>query len=612
MTNQEITRLLRNVAAAYQLKGENRFRIIAYENAADAIERSTVEVKDLWKEGKLETLSGIGSSLSSHLSELFTTGNVKHFQQVFQGLPPSLFVLLDVPGLGIKKAFKLVTTLHLPNPDTIIEDLLEAAKKGKIATIESFGEKSQQDIIEALGQYKAGQVKENRMPLPYAAAIADEVVAYLFKKTFIRQALPLGSLRRQVATIGDIDIAVSTDKPKEAIEYFTQFPKRSKIIEVGPSGSTILLTSGRQVDLRVQTPAKFGAMLQYFTGNKHHNIKLREYALKQGLSLNEYGMKPLKKIQSANWRTKLKSQKFNRKEKLYEFDTEEKLYQALGMPWIPPEIREDRGEIEAAFREAQGKQPGLPKLIELKDIRGDLHIHSNYDLEPSHDLGSSSLEDIILNAQRLGYEYIGISDHNPSYTNHSEKQIYSIMKRRKAAFEQIMSSSKITRTHLFIMMEIDILPDGKLALPDDAFEFVDGAIVSIHSSFGMNKNDMTKRILSGLAHPKAKLLAHPTGRLLGKRDGYDVEWRELFQFCKQNNKAVEINSFPERLDLPDGLVKEAIDSGVKLIIDTDSHAVSGMELMRYGVSVARRGWAQKKDILNCLPYTDMKKWLLNK
>ncbi len=607
MTNKEIAKLFWKIAAAYTLKNENRFKILAYEKAADSLENSIFEAKDLWKEGKLSNISGIGKTIASHLDELFRTGEVRHFKTVFAGLPAALFPLLDLPGFGAKKAYKLAKELSLKNKNKAVEELFAAAKSGRIAPIEGFGEKSQSDIIESIERFRKGQVKENRMPLPYAAAIALEVISYLKKHKNTKEAVTLGSLRRMVATIGDIDIAVATTDPTATTDWFTAYPKTASVVEKGLGGATILLTNGRQVDMRVQQPAKFGAMLQYFTGSKNHNVKLRELALKKGFSLNEYGMKAMTKSQ----KSKVKSQKYNSKSKIYEFATEKSLYNALGLPFIPPEIREDTGEIEAALRSAHGKPSGLPRLVELKDIKGDLHIHSNYDLEPSHDLGLSSLSDLLIQAKKLNYEYIAISDHNPSAGKHNDKQIVSILKTRKSKFEQIMQSTKSVRVNLLIMLETDILPDGKLPIPQKGFDYLDATIVSIHSSMNMTKEKMTDRIITGLAHPKAKILAHPSGRLIGSRDGYEVDWDKLFRFCRENNKAIEINAHPTRLDLIDVRVREALKYGVKLVIDTDSHDVSQMQVMPYGVSVARRGWAGKSDILNALPYNKFKDWLLN-
>jgi len=606
MTNQEVAELLEKIAAVYTIKEDNRFKIIAYEKAADSIRNSAVEMKDLWKDGKLSTLPGIGKSIAGYLDELFRTGRVKHFEIILRGVPASIFPLLEIPGFGPKKAYKIVSLLKLNNPEKVVDELLQAARGGKIAPIEGFGDKSQQDIIEAIERFKRGQVREKRMPLPYAYNLAVTIIDYLSKHKDTLDAVPLGSLRRMLATIGDIDIAVATNNPKETIKWFLAYPKKEKVVEEGGSGATILLDSGRQIDLRVQSPKKFGAMLQYFTGSKAHNIHLREYALKKGLSLSEYGIKVIKKVQSL----KFKVQNYNSKLKMYEYSDEKGFYQALGLSWIPPEIREDRGEIEAAEREAQGKPPGLPKLIETKDIKGEFHIHSNYNLQPSHDLGQSSLAELLKQAETMHYEYIGISDHNPSYTNHSSSEILSILKARKSKFEQILKSIKSVRVHLFIMLEVDILPDGKLPIPDAAYDFLDAIIVSVHSSFRLPKTEMTERVISGLSHPKAKILGHPTGRLFGTRDGYELDWERIFKYCQQMNKALEINSFPERLDLSDTLVKEAIKNKVKLAINTDSHEVSQMKLIKYGVSVARRGWAEKDDIINTMPYNKVKEWLL--
>ncbi|MBI2616994.1 hypothetical protein HYW55_02600 [Candidatus Gottesmanbacteria bacterium] len=601
MTNKEVAKLLREVAAVYLLKEENRFRTIAYERAADTIDASTVDVEDLWKEGKLTSLPGVGSSISSYLEELFKTGEVKHFDSVRKKVPEAMFALLDIPGFGPKRALQLTKELHITSPKSAIDDLLRAAGQGKIARLAGFGEKSQKDIVESIQRFQKGQLKENRITLPVASVIADEVGEYLQRHRDVFEAIPLGSLRRQVATIGDIDFAVSTKNPESVLGWFLKYPKKQELIERGPTGASIVLTNGRQVDVRVQDPKTFGSMVQYFTGSKQHNIHLRELALKQGYSLNEYGIKPLTKSKSK----KGYGNNYNKKKNLYEFQKEEGFYRFLGMHWIPPEIREDRGEIEASLANR------LPELVKMQDIKGDLHIHTSYDLKPSHDLGSSDLKEILKYADVRKYEYVGISDHNPRVSEHSEIEILSIMKRRKSYYEQIYSSTKSTRVKLFLMLEIDILPDGKLALPQNSFAYIDAAIVSIHSVFNMDKSRMTQRILSGLSHPKAKILGHPTGRLLTKREGYDVDWDEIFTFCGKHNKALEINAYPQRLDLPDDLVRDAIRKGVRLVISTDSHDVTHMDLMRYGVSVARRGWAQKGDILNTLPYNKFKEWLIS-
>lgn len=585
MSNQEIAKLFRNVAAAYSIKDGKKFyfQILAYQNAAETIESATTQLKDLYKEGKLNTLPEIGVTIRARLEELFKRGSVSHFETVMKDIPKAVFVLINVPSIGPKKAYKLATKLPLNDPKTAIEDLIIKAKNHEIAKIPTFGEKSEQDILQALSEYKQGKGKTTRMVLPYAAEIANKILSYLKQSPAVKVAVPLGSLRRMMPTVGDIDIAVASDSPQAVIEHFVAYPYKDRVIEKGPSTSSILTTGGEQVDLMVQPVEGFGALLQHFTGSKNHNVHLREYALKKNLSLSERGIKDLKT------------------EKLQRFDNEEKFYNALGMDWIPPEIREDKGEIELAIAHV------LPKLIELSDIKGDLHIHSKFPIEPSHDLGHTDIKEMVEYAKKLKYEYIGFSEHNPSISNHTKDQIYSLIARRNEYIEQINSSIKDVR--IIKLLEIDILPSGDLAIDDKSMNLLDGAIVSIHSSFKTNKKEMTKRVLSGLSHPKAKILAHPTGRKLNERTGYELDFDQIFDFCKKNNKALEINCWPQRLDLPDSLIKEAIERGVRLVIDTDSHAVDHMNLMRYGVAMARRGWCTKSDIINGLSYEDFVKWL---
>lgn len=585
MSNEQIAKLLRNISAAYTIKNEKKFRfqIIAYQKAADTIEHANSEIKDLFKEGRLNTLPGIGPTIASHLTELFKKGKVSHFTWVMKGVPQSVYPLMDLGGFGPKKAYKLVSVFKLKNPETVIEELEKRGKKHEIAKLEGFGEKSESDILRAILELRQGKLKSIRMVLPYAYDISEKVLAYLKKSPAIIEAYPLGSLRRMVATVGDIDMAVATKKPKEALEHFVKYPYVERVIEKGSATASVLISGNRQIDLMVQPPESMGSLLQHFTGSKTHNIHLREYALKKGMSLSEYGIKQTKKPG-----------------KISKYATEEQFYKALGMDWIPPEMREDTGEVELAAAHK------LPTLITRKDMKGDLHIHSDYPIEPSHDLGQTSMEKMLGKARELNYQYLGFSEHNPSITKHSKKQIYTILARRKEKIEQLKKSNKYVR--IVNMLEIDILVNGDLAIDDKAFSYIDFGIVSVHSSFGLDKKTMTKRVINGLSHPKARILAHPTGRLLNERTGYELEWDTIFAFCQKNDKALEINAWPLRLDLPDTLVREAIRHGVKLVIDTDSHEVSQMNLMQYGVSVARRGWSTKKDILNAWEWTKFAKW----
>lgn len=582
MTNSEISKLLRNVAAAYSVTDEKKFRfqIIAYQKAAEIIYHSTVELSDLYKEDKLDVLS-IGSTIKSYLEELLSKGKVGHFEEVLKSVPSAMFPLLDIPGFGPKKAFRLVSEFKLESPKSVISDLAKLARGGKIAVLAGFGEKSQADIIQAIEEYGRGKTKTARMVLPYADELADRVIAYLMKSKAVIKAYTLGSLRRREATIGDVDIAVVSKQPKEVLDHFVKYLGVERVIGRGDRKSSIIVASNKQVDVMVESPEGFGALLQHFTGSKAHNVHLREYALSKGLSLSDYGIK--------------------RGDVLTQYDSEEKLYGALGMDWIPPEIREDVGEIELA------KQHKLPKLVELSDMKGDFHLHSSYPIEPSHDMGQNGMKEMIERAKELKYEYLGFSEHNPSLSKHSSAQVYEIMRLRSNFIERLKDEYKKV-IHIFSLLEIDILPDGKLALDSKSLDLLDGAVVSVHSAFDMDREKMTRRVIAGLSHPKAKILAHPTGRLLNQRVGYSLDWDEVFDFCKKNSKALEINSSPTRLDLPDDLVRQAVEQGVMLVIDTDSHAVPQMSLMKYGVSVARRGWATAGDILNAKLYNEVVEW----
>lgn len=600
MTNLQIAEVLKAVAAAYKLRGEekNKFKIIAYERAADATEHASSELKDLWDEGKLEEVPGIGKSIAEHLGELFTTGESKHFDEVMMGLPSQMFDLMVVPGIGAKTAFKLVEQLEIGSKDPL-SDLEKAAKAGKIEVLDGFGKESQADILKSLAEVKG---RTRRLLLPYATEIASEIIEWLLKSDSVERADPLGSLRRCASTVGDIDIAVATNDPKAVLEHFTEYPKKQRILEKGVRSASIVVPGDVQVDVMVESPSAYGALLQHFTGSKHHNIALREYALKRSLSLSDYGIKPTSKINNF----KLKSKNYNSKLKVYQIPTEEEFYGVLEMEWIPPELREDTGEIEAAL------QNKVPNLVKLEDIRGDLQIHSDFDIETSHDLGLSSMDAHVEKANKLGYEYIAFTEHNPSHSKHSEKQIIDILKRKRETVDMLNDKLRLKDSgikRIFNSLEIDILSDGKLPVPEAGMETLDFALVSIHSSFRLSKDLMTKRVISALSQPKVKIFAHPTGRRLGEREGVELNWDIIFSFCIKNDKLLEINADPMRLDLPDFLVREGVKKGVKFTLGTDSHHVDLMDNMKYGVSVARRGWASKNDVINCLKIGEFEKMI---
>ncbi|KKQ67103.1 MAG: PHP domain protein [Candidatus Daviesbacteria bacterium GW2011_GWA2_38_24] len=571
--NQEIAKLLRDVAAALTLKNVSIFQIRAYETAADAIEHSTAEVKDLWEEEKLDQVPGIGKNIQSHLDELFKAGRVKHFEVITKGLPPVFFDLLEIPEIGPKTAKKIVDT-----GIKSIDDLRNKIENGVLLE-RGFTEKTLANIFQGLS---VALSEKGRILLPIAFAHAERILDNLKSSKDVLAVEALGSLRRRVATIGDLDFAVSSKHPEKVVGHFINMPDVIRVMNKGREKATVLLKSGFQADLLVGAPESFGAILQHFTGSKQHNIHLRGLAEERGYSISEHGVKDLKH------------------NKLIEIPNEDRLYKLLNMQTPPPELREDTNEIDAALKYE------LPKLVEYGSIKGDLHTHSDFPLEPSHGPGVNSIQEIVKKAIELNYEYIGISDHSPSVSNHSEKEIINLIEKRTNFIEDIKYSGKSVR--VINGLEIDILPNGKLSVPDEALKTLDYVIAGIHSSHRMEKDKMTQRILNALKNPYVDILAHPTGRLLNQRDSYDADWEPIFKFCAQNKKLLEINSFPDRLDLRDDLVRMAIGFGVKLIIDSDAHEVSQMENIKFGIAVARRGWATEEDIVNTWDWKKFSDW----
>lgn len=574
--NAIFSEMLREIAGAYEVfGGDDRFRVSSYNKAADSIEHLSEDLKDCWQEGKVESIPGVGKAISLYIDEYFKTGKVSHFNSLKKRLPAGMFVLMKIPGIGPKNAYKLSKTFKIKT----VKDLEIIARSGKIENLSGFGKKSQAGILEGI---KYIETMDTRMLLSVADSLANKLVDYLLEVPGVLRVDPLGSLRRRVPTIGDIDLAVSTNDPESVISSFLKYHEISRVLSEGTAKASVIFKSGIQVDLRVQNPATYGAQLQYFTGSKDHNIKLRSLALRKGYSLSEYGIKL----------TKGKG-----KGRLIECQTEEEFYNALGMDWIPPELREGKAEIERALKH------NLPKLVKLEDLKGDLHTHSSYSLEESHDEGVSSMEDLIEKAIELKYEYIALGNHSPGVSTHSKSEIISLLngKQNKIAYLR----KRFPEIAIFNSIEIDILADGNLSLDPKMLELIDFGIASVHSSFNQPKEKMTARVLGSLKHPKIKIFGHPTGRLIQEREQIDLDWEKIYDFCANNNKYLEINSSPNRLDLPESPVREAVFRGVGLVINSDSHDVSQMGLLRYGVDVARRGWAEKNNILNSLSLTEL-------
>ncbi len=575
-TNAAVAKSLREVAAALILKKASVFQIRAYENAATSIEHSTSEIKDLREEGKLGQVPGVGESIQAHLEELFKIGKVKHWEDLKRGIPEATFEFLDVPGVGPKTALKLA---ELGAKD--VGDLQDKLQSGLLVK-KGLSEKIADKVLGGLEGIKKTQ--SGRMLLPYAYTQAEKVLDYLKPNPDIIHADVLGSLRRMVATVGDLDFAVASKKPKEVVEYIIRMPGVNEVLGKGESKVDVRLSSGLELDFLIADPDSYGALLQHFTGSKSHNIHLRTLAEHKGLSLSEYGVKDVKTG------------------KVVKTPTEEEFYRLLGMKMPPPEIREDTGEIEAAVKDT------LPDLVGIEDIKGDFHLHDNFPIEPSHDLGSSSITEIAEEGKKLGYEYIGISDHSPSISNHSSEQIIHLIQKHKEVIDKYNSSNNKS-VRVLNLLEVDIQPDGSLSVPDEGLKLLDFAIASVHSQHSLPREEMTKRILKALENPYVKVLGHPTNRLINRRESSEADWERIFKFAAENQKALEINAYPDRLDLPDMLVRMAKAIGVKFVIDTDSHKASDMNQMKFGVAVAKRGWLTKNDIINSWSLTKVLEWI---
>ena len=566
LSNKEVVRFLNEAVAAMEIQGENKFSIRAYQNAMSAIDNLTTSVYDLWENERLSEIPGVGPGLEQHLNELFKTGRVKEWELKKKDLPEGMFELLVLRGVGAKTAHKLAMKFELAKREGALDKIKEVAKAGKIKEIPGFGEKSESDILESIQELKKSKQEKQRMLLHFAERVSDRVVAYLKESEDVKDAVPLGSLRRRNSTVGDIDIAVSSNKSEKVLEHFSKFPEIKDVESSGDRMSTAILRNDVQIDILVSDPDSFGSLLQHFTGSKQHNIKLRQFALEKGMSLSQYGVKE--------------------DEKLKKFAQEEGFYRHIGLTWIPPEIREGTEEIELAAKER------LPDLAELKDIRGDLHIHT------TDSDGVNSLEEMVQAAQELGYEYVAVTDHAPSVQNRGKYEVLGLIEAKRRQIEKLNENGKIRVLYGY---EVNILKDSTLGMPDELLEKLDLVIASVHTAFDLPRKDATKRLLSAIENPLVDIIGHPTGRQINQRSSMDLDWEKIFAAVQKTGKILEINAQPQRLDLPDDLVKDAVKLGIKFAVNTDSHSTGELNLLNYGIDVARRGWCTKDSIINTLP-----------
>ncbi|MBI3631775.1 MAG: DNA polymerase/3'-5' exonuclease PolX [Candidatus Staskawiczbacteria bacterium] len=562
MRNREIAKIFYDIAKYLEMD-KVAFKPYAYEKAGNSLEATEKDVGEIYNKGgrnALMEIPGIGKNISDHIEEYLKSGKIKVYEELKKKLPINIDEMSKVEGLGPRKAKILYQKLGIKN----LKDLEKAAKKHQIAPLFGFGKKTEDNILQGIEFLKRSK---GRFLLGDIMPIAKEVLEKLKNLKEVEKISLAGSLRRKRETIGDCDILVVSKNPKKVMNFFVSLPGVEKIWGKGGTKASVHMKDGFDMDLRIVPHKSYGSALQYFTGSKEHNIITRKIAIDKGLKLSEYGV--------------------FRGSKMIAGATEEEVYKAIGLDWIAPEIRENEGEIEAALR---GK---LPKLVELKDIKGDLHCHSNWNG------GKNSIDQMLKAAMARGYEYIGISDHTKFLrieNGLNEKQLLS----QKKEIEKINKKFEKQGLKFRILhgCEANILNDGSIDIKDEVLEKLDYVIAGVHSSLKMGKPEMMARLTKAMRNPNVDIISHPTGRLIGKRDEYKIDFDKILKIAKETGTILEINSSPYRLDLNGFYIRRAKAEGVKMIINTDSHHQDQLNLMEYGVSQARRGWAEKEDIIN--------------
>jgi DNA polymerase (family 10) len=571
MSNKEIAKVFQDIADLLELKGENPFKIRAYQKVVRSIEHLPVELEQLVAEDKLKDIPGVGEAITNKITELVTTGHLGYYEKLKAEFPEGISTLLDLPGIGPKTAMLLAKELDIKS----IDELEVAIVGGKVTSLYRMGDKTVENLlrqIQALRRKKRSQ----RIPISEALPVVDEISARLNHLPGLRHLTPAGSLRRFRETVGDIDLMGTADNATEVIQAFTTLPQVKEVLASGTTKASVLVSGGLQVDLRIVDHDSFGSTLQYFTGSKQHNINLRERAHRMGLKLSEYGI------------TNLAT------EELEKFATEEAFYERQGLEFIPPELREGQQEVERA------EQGIIPRLVELSDIKGDLHVHTNWSD------GRDSLEAMALAAEALGYQYLGITDHSGG---RGIAHGLDAERLRQQILEIKQLNQKIDGIHILTGIEVDIRADGRLDIPDELLAELDIVTAAVHSSLNQSQEQMTGRILGAVENPNVDMLAHPTCRLLPDREPVAVDMEAVFHVAAKTNTILEINAMPSRLDLKDIHAYRARELGVKLVINTDAHSTEHLQFMRFGIGVARRGWCQAQDILNTRPLDEIMTYL---
>ena len=566
--NSEIADVFSQVADLLEIEGANEFRVRAYRKGARTIKGYPRSMAELIDEGQdLTELSGVGKDLAGKIQEIVKTGGLRQLEEIKQRTPAGLARMLKIEGLGPKRVQQLYEELDI----TSLDQLGKAAKNGRIQKLDGLGPKTEENILQALSRQDQGQ---GRTLLNIAEEMARPLVAYLEDTEGVERVKVAGSFRRRKETVGDLDVLAISDSGEETIQRFVEYEDVEEIVSQGETRSTVVFRSGLQVDLRVVPRESYGAALFYFTGSKDHNIALRNMALDEGLKVNEYGV--------------------FRDEERIAGETEDEIYDLFDLTYVPPELRENRGELEAA------REDKLPALVASDDIRGDLQMHT------TGSDGDTSLEEMARAALEQGYGYVAITDHSPQVAV-AQGLDAEALARQIDEIDRL--NDELEGIKILKAIEVDILEDGSLDLPDDILERLDLRICSVHSYFNLSREKQTERIVRAMDNQYFNILAHPTGRRIGERAPYDVDLEQVMEAALARGCFLEVNAQPQRLDLDDVHAKMAKDMGLKLAINTDAHSVAELKLMRFGVGQARRGWLEADDVLNTQSWEDLKRLL---
>jgi DNA polymerase (family 10) len=569
MTNQQLADIFRKIADLLEIRGENIYKILAYRKAAESLSNLSQDINAIWKEGKLTEVDGVGKAIAEKIDELLTTGHLVFYDKLVAEVPESLAELLQVPDLGPKKVALFWKELGI----TTLSELEKAANEGKLRNLPGMGEKSEAKITEGI---KAVGRRTDRIPLGRAWPFAEELLDYLRKVPGVKDVELGGSLRRMRATVGDIDILAAAKDSSAVMEVFVKRSDVARVLGKGETKSSVEFRQGLRAQLWVHPPEHWGTALVYATGSKDHNVRLREYALKKGFSLSEHSL--VREDGSE-----------------ITCEREEQVYQALGLPWIPPELREDRGEVQAAIKDE------LPKLVELKDIKADLQMHSTWSD------GKLSIRQMADAAILHGYQLIAITDHSHSLGVVGGMSPEDVLEQRK----EIDEVSKELGDKICILQgaEVEIKSDGSLDYPDEILAKIDFVLAALHTSLRQPRQKVTERMINAIHNPHVDMIPHPTGRLLPDREGADLDMEAVLAAAAEAGVVMEINAHPARLDLNDVHARRAVELGIKLSINTDAHSAEDMDMMHFGVSTARRGWVEKDQVINTWNSSKVLKWL---